>query len=145
MEKRFDSFVISDDKSKLDHAVILDYLARSYWASKRPRERILQSIENSACYGVYHLDEQVGFARVITDGATMYYLADVFVLEAYQRQGLGKKLVEAIVQEYEGLMGLLGTLDAHELYRQYGFEEVPGRFMRRMAQAAETAVPKDEA
>lgn len=144
MEIVFGEYLISDDKSKLDLAVIQDYLAGSYWASRRPRDRIVKSIANSACYGVYHQGSQVGFARIVTDGATVYYLCDVFILEAHQGGGLGKKLVEAVVQapEYEGLLGLLGTKDAHGLYKQYGFELAEGRFMLRTAQP-EPVRPKE--
>ncbi|QHW34947.1 GNAT family N-acetyltransferase [Paenibacillus rhizovicinus] len=147
MEIVFDAYVISDNKDKLDHAVILDYLARSYWASNRPQERIIKSIANSDCYGVYLEGRQVGFARVVTDGATFYYLCDVFILEAYQGQGLGKKLIDAIVHapEYEDMTGLLGTKDAHGLYKQYGFEPSEGRFMRRAPQAVQAITPNETA
>ena len=141
MELAFGDYLISDRKERLDRTVILDYLARSYWANERSPERILRSIEASACYGVYYRDQQVGFARIVTDGATMFYLCDVFVLEAHQGSGLGKKLIETIVHApgYEWMTGILGTKDAHGLYEKYGFESIPGRFMRRMAQA----VPSD--
>lgn len=134
MEVYFDDYLISDDKKKLDRAVILDYLARSYWAEKRPAERTLKSIEASVCYGVYHEGRQVGYARVVTDGATVFYLCDVFILEQYQGQGIGKKLVETVIQQHGDMHGILGTKDAHELYAKYGFEREPDRFMRRVAQ-----------
>ncbi|WP_369417932.1 GNAT family N-acetyltransferase [Cohnella mopanensis] len=126
-------YVISNDKSKIDKQVVLDYLARSYWANKREPERTLRAIEASDCYGIYHHEKQVGFARIVTDGATMFYLCDVFVLEEYQGQSLGKKLIETIVNDvkYESLMGMLGTLDAHGLYEQYGFIKDSDRFMKR--------------
>lgn len=134
MEVQYKNFVISDDKSKIQTEVVLDYLARSYWANKRPRERTIKSIEKSICYGVYDGDQQVAYARVITDGATMFYLCDVFVLENYQGQGIGKKLVEVIVnsENLNNMMGLLGTLDAHGLYEKHGFERDPDRFMKRI-------------
>lgn len=90
-------------------------------------------MEHSSCYGVYLDDEQklVGFARVISDFATTYYLADVVIDQAYRHQGLGKALVSYIVSlpEYTGLRGLLLTKDAHGLYEKYGFETVDGRAM----------------
>lgn len=94
----------------------------------------MKSIENSHCYGVYHQDKQVGFARVVTDEATVYYLCDVFVIPAYQGQGIGKKLVETITnaEKYEGMTGFLRTLDAHGRYEQYGFKREPENFMRRV-------------
>ncbi|RXZ77436.1 N-acetyltransferase [Paenibacillaceae bacterium] len=136
MEVLFKEYVITDDKNRINRKVVLDFLAQSYWARRRPTERILKSIENSHCYGVYHKDQQIGFARVITDEATVFYLCDVFVLNEYQGQGIGKKLIEIIInsKEYEWMTGILGTLDAHGLYEQYGFEKDSNRFMRRVPQ-----------
>lgn len=136
MEANYNGYLISDDKSKINSQVILDFLASSYWANTRPPERILKSIETSDCYGVYRDDEQIGFARVVTDDATFYYICDVFITEAHRGQGLGKKLIESIVhsEKYEWMFGVLGTADAHGLYEQFGFDTVSGRFMRRAAQ-----------
>ncbi|WP_441874589.1 GNAT family N-acetyltransferase [Paenibacillus sp. 2TAB26] len=92
---------------------------------------IKKSINNSVCFGVYDGDKQVGFARVVTDFATMYYLCDVYIDEEYRGAGLGKKLVEVITEQFEGMMGLLGTLDGHGLYEKYGFMKNTERFMNR--------------
>ncbi|MNW04472.1 Acetyltransferase (GNAT) family protein [compost metagenome] len=64
----------------------------------------------------------------------MFYLCDVFIDEDYRGMGIGKKLVETLTtsDEYKDLIGLLGTKDAHELYKQYGFESDMERFMRRV-------------
>lgn len=126
-----DDFKISTDKSLLSHERISSFLNRSYWASGRPMEQIRVSIENSICFGVYHKTEQVGFARVVTDFASMYWVADVFIDENYRARGLGKKLIKCIVEmkELEGLKGILGTRDAHGLYEQFGFQRDPDRFM----------------
>ncbi|OAB38386.1 GNAT family N-acetyltransferase [Paenibacillus glacialis] len=136
MEVLYKDFLISDDKDKINRQFVLDYLAQSYWANRRSPERILKSIDSSHCYGVYYNDNQIGFARIFTDGATMFYLCDVFVVQEYQGQGVGKKLVEIITssQEYEWMTGILGTLDAHGLYEQYGFERNSERFMSRPPQ-----------
>ncbi|WP_284637685.1 GNAT family N-acetyltransferase [Paenibacillus silviterrae] len=133
MEIRFDAYVISDEKAKLKVETILGFLARSYWADKRVEAAIRRSIETSHCYGVYEGEKQIGFARVVTDYATMYYLCDVYVDEAYRGQGIGKRLVDAIVnsEELKGLSGLLGTRDAHGLYEQYGFAREPEKMMRK--------------
>jgi len=136
MEFYYKNYLISDDNSRINRKVVLDFLAQSYWASKRSPERILKSIETSHCFGVYHDDHQIGFARVITDEATVYYICDVFVLEEYRGQGIGKKLIEMITisEDYEWMTGVLGTMDAHGLYEQYGFEKDSDRFMRRAPQ-----------
>lgn len=129
------SYSISTDKSKLDIDCIYEYLAhRSYWAGGRSRETVQKSIQSSLCFGLYKDGQQVGFARVITDYAVFAWLLDVFVLEAYQKQGGGKALLEAI-KTYPDLDNvkrwMLATKDAHGLYEQYGFRKLkdPDAFM----------------
>lgn len=137
MEYRFKEYVISDDPKRINTQTVIDFLATSYWASSRSLEKIKASIQNSICYGVYDKDKMIGFVRIITDGATMYYLCDVFVIDDYRGQGISKKLVEIITNapEFEWMTGILGTKDAHKLYEKYGFERDGERFMRRQPQA----------
>ncbi|MGG1555280.1 GNAT family N-acetyltransferase [Paenibacillus ferrarius] len=134
MKMEWNGFLISDDPRLLNVETVVQFLGKSYWANKRSRERIDISIANSLCFGVYEGARQVGFARVVTDHATMYWLCDVFIDESCRGKGIGKKLVESITQsdELKDLMGLLGTMDAHDLYRQYHFEDDKERMMRRM-------------
>lgn len=105
--------------------VIHEFLTNCYWAKGIPRDVVARSIEHSLCFGIYHRSEgQVGFARVISDFATIAYLGDVFVLEAHRAHGLSKWLMECIMQ-HPALQGLrrwiLLTRDAHGLYSQFGF------------------------
>jgi len=136
-EYRKNGYLISTDKARLNLALIHRYLSEeSYWAAGRRRDTVSRSIEHSMCFGVYEEEgEQVGFARVVTDYATFAWLCDVFVLSPYQGKGLGKWLVRTVV-EYPDLQGvkriLLGTRDAHTLYRAFGFEDSKaGRWMER--------------
>jgi GNAT superfamily N-acetyltransferase len=135
MPEPFADYSISTDKGNLQIAVIHHYLSvESYWAKHIPIETVKQSIENSFCFGVYFKNEQVGFARVITDYTTFGYLADVFILEAHRGKGLSKWLMEFIMA-HPKLQGLrrfcLATRDAHGLYTQYGFKPIvkPENFM----------------
>jgi ribosomal protein S18 acetylase RimI-like enzyme len=129
-------YKISTDKNKLDLLAIHDYLSnRSHWAKGRSFEKVKLSVENSLCFGVYNDSEKfVGFARVVSDYAVFAYIMDVFILEDYQKQGLGKKLMDYIMQ-YPKLQGIqrimLATRDAHGLYEKYGFKvsSNPGKFM----------------
>jgi GNAT superfamily N-acetyltransferase len=130
-----EGFFISTDKALLQIDVVHDYLSnRSYWASGRPLEIMLQAIEGSLCFGVYHEDKQVGFARVITDYALFAYLADVFILEEYRGRGLSLFLLSTIMA-HPRLHGLkrwiLATSDAHGLYAKFGFHapEHPDKWM----------------
>jgi len=124
VEWRRGAFSISTDKARLDREVIHRFLGGSYWAPEIPREIVDRSIEGSMCFGIYDGACQVGFARVITDGATFAYLADVFVLESHRRQGLAAWLMETI-KGHPDLQGLrrwlLMTRDAHDLYARFGF------------------------
>lgn len=118
-------YTISTDKSHLDIPLIHQFLSQeSYWAQNIPLDVVQRSIDNSLCFGMYCHDQQVGFARVITDQATFAYLADVFVLPEHRGLGLSKQLMETI-SNWPALQGLrrwmLATRDAHALYNQFGF------------------------
>ena len=118
-------FMISTDKNLLNVDGIYDYLNNeSYWAKGIPRQKLARAIENSMCFGIYLKNEQVGFARVVSDNATFAYICDVFILPGYRGIGLSKWLVQTIVK-HPDLKGLrrwsLATKDAHNLYNQFGF------------------------
>jgi len=124
---------IVEGTERIDVDEVVRLLRTTYWAGKRSKEQIQKSMENSACYGIYLEEEPklAGFARVISDYATTWYLCDVIIDPAYQHRGLGKALVSHIASlpEYAGLRGFLFTRDAHGLYEKYGFETVNGRAM----------------
>ncbi len=127
-------YVVSTEKSKLNVDVIHSFLTNSYWAKGIPRETVERCIDNSLCFGVYRENDQVGFARVISDFTVFAYLADVFILEEHRGKGLCKMLMKQIISHPQ-LQGLrrfvLATKDAHELYKQFGFKEIthPDRWM----------------
>lgn len=129
-------YTISTDPARIDLALVHDFLRQSYWAEDIPLEIVERSLRHSLPFGIYHGAAQVGFARVISDRATFAYLADVFVLEPFRGQGLSKRLMEAILAHPE-LQHLrrwvLVTADAHGLYRQFGFDDLPepGKFLAR--------------
>ena len=132
-----DNFTVSTDPARLDLDAIHGYLSHAYWAEGRPREIIAKSLENSLNFGLYDGEKQIGLARVVTDYVLYAYLCDVYVLEEYRGQGLGKWLLSCMMS-YPGFDSLrlwtLRTRDAHGLYRQFGFTEVaqPERYMDRM-------------
>jgi len=132
-----EGYCISTDKALLDLDAIHAFLStKAYWCLNIPRERVLRSIAHSRCYGVYKGTEQVGFARVISDMATIAYLGDVYIEEAHRGRGLSKWLVGTIMNDPD-LQGLrrwiLLTGDAHGLYRQHGWTDLadPTRWMER--------------
>jgi GNAT superfamily N-acetyltransferase len=135
-EWRREGYLVSTDPGRLNLGVIHSFLKGSYWARGMPLEVVGRSVENSLCFGLYRGEEQVGFARVVTDRATFAYLADVFVLEGYRGRGLGKWLMEVVLSppDLRDLRRwMLATADAHGLYRGYGFRELgsPEIFMER--------------
>ena len=127
-------YEVSNDRRRLDVALIHDFLRSSYWAKDIPRTIVEKSIENSLCFGAFFEDRQVGFARVVTDYATFAYVGDVFVVPEHRSRGVSKLLMQAILKhtELQGLRRiLLATRDAHELYSQFGFKPLanPADFM----------------
>lgn len=136
-EWRQGDFLISTDKNKLDLKLIHRFLSNdSYWAKGRTLAVVVRSVENSLSFGIYKNNQQIGFARVVTDFATFAWVADVFIVNEHRGQGLSKWLMETITS-HPDLQGfrrwVLATKDAHELYRQFGFIELkrPERWMER--------------
>ena len=126
--------MISTDEALLDIDAVHAFLTRSYWATGIPHDLVAKAIRNSLPFGLYVDGRQIGFARVISDSVTYAYVADVYVEEEHRSKGLALKLMEA-VRGHPDLRGLrrwmLGTKDAHGLYRKVGFQnvEIPERWM----------------
>ncbi len=121
-------YLLSTDTAKLDLKAVHRYLStESYWSKGIHYETVQQASENSLCFAIYHHDQQIGYARVISDFTTIAYLADVFILPAYQGQGLAKWLTQSI-RAHPNLQGLrrwiLLTRDAHRLYEQSGWSRI---------------------
>lgn len=134
-----EDLIITTDVSRLDIELIHKFLSEeSYWAGDRAMGQTLTAIENSICFGAYAGSRQIGFARVVTDRATFAYVGDVFILDEFRGRGIGKRLMQALI-DHPDLQGLrrwiLATLDAHGLYEQFGFSELkhPERWMERPA------------
>jgi GNAT superfamily N-acetyltransferase len=125
MEWTRDRFVISDDPGRVDRELVHRFLRdESYWSRGVPRDVVDRSIDHSLCFGLYDGEEQIGFARVITDRSTFAFIADVFVVPDRRGDGLGRWLC-AVVLDHPDMQGqrriLLGTDDAHGLYAGLGF------------------------
>lgn len=117
--------LLSTDPNKLDFDIIYQYLCyESYWSAGIPKSVVEKAANGSTCFGLYHNDQQIGYTRLISDGATFGYLADVFILEAYRGQGLGQWLIASILAcpSCQGFRRwVLATRDAHSLYEKFGF------------------------
>ena len=128
---------ISTDKRKLQLEVIHQFLTNSYWAKGRTIDEVRQTIEYCLCFGVYFEDEQIGFARILSDYTVFAYIMDVFILPDYRGKGYSKQLMKAISEEPKlqpCKVWMLKTLDAHGLYKQFGFTELklPEKVMERI-------------
>ena len=131
-----EGFTLSTDPARLDLDMLYAFLSNSYWGRGLPRDVFERSVRHALCFGIYEGARQVGFARVVTDFATVAYLGDVFVLEAWRGRGLSRWLMEVIVAHPQ-LQGfrrwVLSTRDAHGLYERFGFIPLhrPERWMER--------------
>jgi GNAT superfamily N-acetyltransferase len=130
--------VLDDDKTRLQVERIHAWLASSYWSPGIERSLVERAIAGSHCLGAYRDDEQVGYARMITDHATFGWLADVWIEERVRGQGLGRRMVRWFIDhpEFAGIRRLaLVTADAHGVYEAVGFSPPlrPERYMERLA------------
>lgn len=129
------NYFITTDKSLMKPDQIHHWLStESYWSQNIPYATVKNAFDHSFCIGILKDDEQVGYARLITDYATFAYLADVYIKEDHRGHGLSKQMMQFIM-ELDWVKGLrrvmLATMDAHGLYEQFGFQEpkFPKRLM----------------
>lgn len=126
-------YTIKSGKEEMQIEDIKKLLEQTYWANKRDDGTIKKTIVNSLCYGAFLKEDgkQIGFARVITDYATTYYICDVIVDAQYRGMGIGRAMLDAIHdnKEVSSLRGILLTRDAHDFYRKYGFKEDENCYM----------------
>jgi GNAT superfamily N-acetyltransferase len=125
-------FELDDDPERIDLDAVHAFISeRSYWGRGRTRELQEVAIRGSArVVGLYLGAQQVGFARAVCDGATVGYLADVYVIDAYRGRGLGLELVREVIDRGPGaeVRWLLHTADAQGLYEKLGFSEGPSLY-----------------
>jgi GNAT superfamily N-acetyltransferase len=145
-----DGFELDDDPGRVDVDAVHAFISgESYWGAGRPRELVERAIRGSTrVVGVYRGDQQVGFARAVSDRATVAYLADVYVLASYRGRGLGLELVREIVDGDDDASGpippevrwLLHTADAQALYAKLGFSDDPPAY--RLMERGRSSLPR---
>ena len=135
-----DGFELDDDPERIDLVAVHRFLsAEAYWALGRSFEAVERSWRQAArVVGIYDAEgRQVGYARVVSDGLSCTYLADVYVLAEHRGRGLGAELVRETVENgpLAHLRWFLHTADAHGLYRRFGFGEPGPKALERPAAA----------
>jgi GNAT superfamily N-acetyltransferase len=132
-----DGYEFDDDPERIDPDAVWAFLStEAYWGRFRSRADFEAQLASAwRVVGVYEAatGRQVGFARAISDGVAFAYLSDVFILPAARGTGLGKELVEAMIDRGPGagLRWSLHTSDAHGLYRKYGFAAPDATYLER--------------
>ena len=131
-------FRISTDIREMDVDLVHEYLSKqSYWAKGRGKEEVIKSMENSICFAVFDGNAQIGFARLVTDYVVFAWLMDVFVINEYKNKGVGRFLMDYIMNlpEIKEVNGFgLRTKDAHGFYIKYGFHQIsePETWMQKI-------------
>lgn len=66
--------------------------------------QLKSAIDNSLkVWTVWYEDKLIGLARVVGDDYTIIYIQDVLILEEYQNQGIGSKLLKLILEQYKSI------------------------------------------
>ena len=113
---------ISRNKNEIKMDQVIELLHKSSWAKDRDAKQIEKAVENSTCYGLFDRRKNlIGFARIITDFTTTFYLMDVIIEESYRGLGFGRMLMEEIMEDVGDLYGILHTDSAQKFYEAYGF------------------------
>lgn len=132
-----DIISVSTDKNKLNVPFIQNFLKDIYWAAGRTIDEVQTTIDASFCFGIYLNENQIGFARVITDYIVFAYMMDVFIDEKHRGKGYSSILIEAMMKEpqlQQVKIWRLATSDAHFLYEKFGFKPLahPEKMMEKI-------------
>lgn len=136
MEFKRNEYTVTDDPAVMELTIIHGYLTRSTWSKGISKETVEKSLQHSMNFALLHNDQQIGFARVITDRATFANMVDVFILEDYRGKKLGRWFMESVLASPD-LQNLrrftLATTTAAWLYEKIGFSPLsnPNAFMEQ--------------
>ncbi len=126
MEIKKETYFITDDKNKIDYDFVVSSLQNTYWAENRDKDSIIKSINNSIFISLFKENKQIGFTRIVTDKSFFAWIADVYIIKEYRGEGLGKWLMNKTIEHpsiKDVSLQLLKTKDAHDFYKELGFEK----------------------
>ncbi len=123
MKWQKENYSINDDTSSVDPDIVLDLLRKSHWANDRTLETIKKMMRNSLCFGLFSGEDQIGFARALTDYATYAIILDMIIHEEFRGKGLGTWFMEVVTNHpsISGTRQMLWTSTAQSLYEKSGF------------------------
>jgi GNAT superfamily N-acetyltransferase len=128
------AYEIDDEQSRLDMDRVVAWLAESYWAHSQSEAAVRRSWDAAGVsLGLYHGGQMIGCARAVTDFTRFAYLSDVYVEPEHRGQGLGRWLVQTMLDhpDVPQVRWVLHTVDAHDLYGQLGFLPADETVMQR--------------
>ena len=148
MEGRYHMIQIREGYENMDFTKVTDMLSKAYWSPGIGKDEVMKGAANSALVvGAFFGNEQIGYARAISDKTRFAYISDVYVDERYRGHGLGQQLVEYIVN-HESLTDvyqlMLSTRDAHSLFATFGFQPLstPQRLLALRRERSNTFTPR---
>ena len=97
MEWTHNDYTLTDDPDRIDFAELCSLLWGTYWAETRGREVIERSVRRSLSFALLRGGKLAGFARVVTDAATVGYLCDFVIGEAHRGAGIGQWMLTQIL------------------------------------------------
>jgi ribosomal protein S18 acetylase RimI-like enzyme len=142
--RRVPGYELDDDPARVNRDVVWAFLsAHAYWGRWRDRDTVNGQVAGAwRVVGAYveSTGAMVGFARAVSDGFALAYLADLFVDPGCRGRGLGNALVTAMIEDGPGagFRWMLHTADAHSLYAKFGFERPDHTYLERPGRMGST-------
>jgi len=120
---------IKDGFANMNFWKVTEMLAKSFWSPGIGIDEVKKGAQNSALVvGAFdHEQNQIGYARVVSDKTRFAYIMDVYVDENFRKNGIGQKMIGYILshKELEDVyQWLLTTKDAHAFYGKLGFKKI---------------------
>lgn len=120
---------IKDGICSMNFLKVTEMLSKSFWSPGIGIDEVKKGAQNSALVvGAFGAEEnQIGYARVVSDKTRFGYITDVYVDENFRKRGIGQKIIGHILshKELEDVyQWLLITKDAHEFYGKFGFKAI---------------------